>query len=89
MLTGVRGIDSFAHDFLQSKEQRLCAAALVGRGIVNSIVKLSKNALHLFRDRQSKVCRILQQGYPLIGQVEAYHGAAQSIAGAYHMKMLF
>lgn len=79
MFTGVRSIDSFAHDFLQSKERRLCAAALVGRGIVNSIVKLSKNALHLFRDRQSKVSRILQQGYTLIGQVEAHHGAAQSI----------
>ena len=67
MFTGIRNIDSFAHDFLQSKEQRLYAAALVGRGIVNSIVKLSKNALHLFRDRQSKVSRILQKGYALIG----------------------
>lgn len=50
-------------------------------------MKLSKNALHLFRDRQSKVSRILQQGYTLIGQVEAHHGAAQSIAGSYHMKI--
>ena len=31
--------------------------------------------------------RILQQGYTLIGQVEAHHGAAQSIAGSYHMKI--
>ena len=69
MFTGVRDIDSFAHDFLHSEEQRLCAAALVGRGIVNAIVKLSKNALHLFRDRQSKVSSILQQGYTFISSL--------------------
>lgn len=34
VFTGIRNIDSFAHDFLQSKEQRLCAAALVGRGTI-------------------------------------------------------
>ena len=66
MFTGVRGIDSFAHDFLQSKERRLFAAALVDSGIVNMIVKLSKDALHFFGDGQPEVSRILQQGYTLI-----------------------
>lgn len=66
MFTGVRGIDSFAHDFLQSKERRLFAAALVDSGIVNTIVKLSKDALHFFGDGQPEVSRILQQGYTLI-----------------------
>ena len=50
-------------------------------------MKLCKNVLHLLRDRQTQMGGVFQQGYALIGQVEADHCAAQSAAVAYDMKI--
>ena len=51
------------------------------------VVELLKHGLQLFRNGQSEMGRILQQGNTLIGKVEANHCAAQSVAGTYHMKV--
>ena len=91
VITGIRDIDSFAHDVLQSKERRLFAVALVGRAVAfgerSLVMQLSKDCLELFRNGQTQPGSIFEYGNTFIGQVEADHCAAQGFVGADHIQV--